>query len=1012
MEQTEGPLLVLAGAGAGKTKTIAHRILNLIQRGVTPENILAITFTNKAAKEMQERISKLLEEDKKINLPISLSAQDRLARRSFSGGGPFVATFHGLGAFIIKENWREAGVKKHFSIYDKEDSKRAVKEALIKNNCDPKQFDPGKILSIISREKGNFVEADEYFETAGKEYFGGIVAKVWQDYEIILKKENALDFDDLILVAAKLLQKEEIRKVYGEKWNYIHIDEYQDTNKVQYKMAEAIARNHQNICAVGDVDQCLVKGTKIKMADGRTKLIEDIKKGELVLSNYGSGNLQPTKVIQKKERRFKGKLIRIETEKGKILTSTPDHVHFAGYRLGITPQLYFNYLMYKNEYGWGIGTTQVYTNGQVKSVIGFVQRSNQEHADATWIIAAHKTPNEARVQEYIFSLKYQIPILPFIPRKGLSTGGYVHDRESLEKIFSSFDTEKNALKLLSDLGLLRDCPHHYPQGRDSKRRNVNITLCADKRNKTPMHLISIFGNDDYGRKKLESLGFSVRPSKRDTKNWRFETARSNYGETCLLATKIASVFPEAKLIFRARLGGMKENPRDGNSLPCLPANSVMPGMALFTENNYDIVSKVSYIPTLETKVFDLDVEKTHNFIANGIITHNCIYSWRGANIKNILKFEKDYKNAKLVVLEENYRSTKTILEVANRIIEKNKLRMERKLITKNAAGERVGIFEALTENHEAQFVAEKVKELRKRGAAFSEIAVLYRANFQSRVLEEEFLAKDIPYQVLGTRFFERKEVKDILAFLKFCFNPESISDLKRIINVPPRGIGKTTLLKIVEGHEEDLLAGMKIKMNSFRELSRKIKNFALQNQPSKTILFVAEGTGLNENLEKTEEGQERIENIKELAVLASRYDKMPAEEGIEKLLEDTALASDQDSDKKEKDGVRLMTVHASKGLEFSYIFVTGLEEGLFPHDKDRDENVSNEEAEEERRLFYVAVTRAKKKLFLSYAQTRTILGSKGVNIPSEFILEIPDEYLEREFLDYTPKRKPLLHIEF
>jgi len=337
-------------------------------------------------------------------------------------------------------------------------------------------------------------------------------------------------------------------------------------------------------------------------------------------------------------------------------------------------------------------------------------------------------------------------------------------------------------------------------------------------------------------------------------------------------------------------------------------------------------------------------------------------------------------------------------------------------------GGRVGLFEALNETHEAQFIVEKVKELQKTGVPFSEMAVLYRANFQSRVLEEQFLAKNVPYQVLGTRFFERKEIKDILAFLRFCLNPESISDLKRIINVPPRGIGKTTLLKIVEGHEEDLPAGMKVKMTNFRNLLRRIKNFALQNLPSKTIAFIAEEIGLNANLEKTEEGVERIENIKELSALASRYDNMfegaeeyggrDWEKGIEKLLEDTSLASDQDSNDEKKDGVRLMTVHASKGLEFTYVFVTGMEDGLFPHDKDRNSNEHNEESEEERRLFYVAITRAKRKLFLSYAQTRTIFGNRGVNIPSEFVLEIPDQFLETEFLDYTPRHKPLLHIEF
>jgi DNA helicase-2/ATP-dependent DNA helicase PcrA len=312
----------------------------------------------------------------------------------------------------------------------------------------------------------------------------------------------------------------------------------------------------------------------------------------------------------------------------------------------------------------------------------------------------------------------------------------------------------------------------------------------------------------------------------------------------------------------------------------------------------------------------------------------------------------------------------------------------------------------------------KAKELQKSGVPLSDIAVLYRANFQSRVLEEEFLAADVPYQVLGTRFFERKEIKDILAFLRFAFNPESISDLKRIINVPPRGIGKTTLLKIVEGKEASLPVAMKAKLQNFKNLLSKIKSFALQNPPSKTISFIAEETGLNQNLEKTEENQERIENIKELSALAGRYDKMFSENeerswetGVEKLLEDTSLVSDQDSDNKEKDGVRLMTVHASKGLEFSHVFVTGLEEGLFPHDRNSDNRVSDDEAEEERRLFYVAVTRAKKKLFLSYAQMRTIYGNKGVNIPSEFVLEIPDEYLEREFMDYTD-RKPLINIEF
>jgi DNA helicase-2/ATP-dependent DNA helicase PcrA len=204
---------------------------------------LAVTFTNKAAKEMGERITKLLAENQTLNLPVSLNSK------------PFVATFHSLGAFIIKENAEVLGLKKHFSIYDREDSKRAVKEALVQNGYDPKQFEPNKILAIISREKGNFISVEEYSEFGSGDYMGNIISKVWQDYEASLKKENALDFDDLLLKTAKLLQQEPIRKKYSERWRYLHIDEYQDTNKVQYQIAEAIARDHQNICVVGDVDQ-------------------------------------------------------------------------------------------------------------------------------------------------------------------------------------------------------------------------------------------------------------------------------------------------------------------------------------------------------------------------------------------------------------------------------------------------------------------------------------------------------------------------------------------------------------------------------------------------------------------------------------------------------------------------------------------------------------------------------------------------------------------------------------
>ncbi|MEK7140186.1 MAG: 3'-5' exonuclease, partial [Patescibacteria group bacterium] len=396
-------------------------------------------------------------------------------------------------------------------------------------------------------------------------------------------------------------------------------------------------------------------------------------------------------------------------------------------------------------------------------------------------------------------------------------------------------------------------------------------------------------------------------------------------------------------------------------------------------------------------------EKHKNICVVGDADQN-IYSWRGANLKNILSFEKDYPNTKVVMLEKNYRSTKNILEAANTIIKKNKFRPEKNLFTENKTGDKISLYEALEEGDEADFVATKILEIldNSAGGAFSEIAVLYRANFQSRALEDAMIRYNIPYQVLGTKFFERKEIKDTLAYLRAALNPESLSDLKRIINFPTRGISKTTMLKVFANEIKSLPEKTRIRVENFYTLLREIREKIKDHKASEVIKFTVRKSGIeNELLEGGEEELERLENIKELATIALKYDSLENGLGVEKLLEDAALASDQDSlmisqEKKEKkNGIKLMTVHASKGLEFKYVFITGLEDGLFPHRRD-SEKKSAEDREEERRLFYVALTRAKEKIFLSFADIRTIFGSRQINAPSEFIGDIPKNILERE----------------
>jgi DNA helicase-2/ATP-dependent DNA helicase PcrA len=425
-------------------------------------------------------------------------------------------------------------------------------------------------------------------------------------------------------------------------------------------------------------------------------------------------------------------------------------------------------------------------------------------------------------------------------------------------------------------------------------------------------------------------------------------------------------------------------------------------------------------------------ENNRNICVVGDADQN-IYSWRGANLKNILNFEKDYPNAKIILLEQNYRSTKNILEAANTIIKKNKYRPDKNLFTDNVVGEKISLYEALDENDEADFVATKILEIldsitdsplegslssrarealplgpsacerppERKSALLSDMAILYRANFQSRALEEAMLRYNIPYQVLGVKFFERREIKDTLAYLRASLNKNSLSDIKRIINFPARGIGKATLVKIFSGDIENLPIKMRVKINKFYELLDEIREQISILKTSEIIKFVVKKSGIENELESGgEEEAERLENIKELATLALKYDNLEGSLGIEKLLEDASLASDQDSlligeNKKENiNAIKLMTVHAAKGLEFNNVFVTGLEDGLFPHQR-RNEEIDSDK-EEERRLFYVALTRARNKLFLSFANFRTIFGSRQINAPSEFIGDIPADLLEKE----------------
>ena len=386
-------------------------------------------------------------------------------------------------------------------------------------------------------------------------------------------------------------------------------------------------------------------------------------------------------------------------------------------------------------------------------------------------------------------------------------------------------------------------------------------------------------------------------------------------------------------------------------------------------------------------------------------TDQNIYGWRGAKIKNMLNFERDFPGAHTVFLEENYRSTENILEAANAIILKNTVRIPKKLFTQKKGGDKIVRYEAFGETDEAAFVAREAQKLIAKGVNPQEIAVLFRANFQSRVLEEGFLMAEVPYRMIGTQFFDRAEVKDVISYIRVALNRDSLADMKRTINTPKRGIGATSVVKIFAGRKDEISGKTRTMIASYEKILDDIKDAAMREQPSALIRYVLEHTGLRAEYESEgEQGYERVENVGELATIASLYDQMAPEEGVMKFLEDASLRAAQDDVSDEKEGVRLITAHASKGLEFEYVFIVGLEEGLFPHERSM-RAAKIEDAEEERRLFYVALTRAKIKLFLSHANMRTIFGSRNVAIPSQFLYDIPEHLIEW-YADTSSKNLP------
>jgi DNA helicase-2/ATP-dependent DNA helicase PcrA len=989
----EGPLLVLAGAGSGKTRVLTHRIAYLLATGqARPGEILAITFTNKAATEMRERVETLV---------------GRSARAMW------VTTFHSACARMLRADAERLGYSRGFTIYDESDSLRMLKRCMQELHIDPKRYPPRAIRSQISGAKNQLVDADAYAQAQGS-VFEETTAGVYTLYEKRMLEANAMDFDDLLVRTVNALELfEEVRERWRRTFRHVLVDEYQDTNHAQYRLLQLLTEEHGNLMVVGDEDQCLVEGTLVTMGDGTQKPIEQLSEGDMVLSCHGSADFRPTPVTGV-FKAWEESGVEIKTGSGQRLISTPEHMHFAGYRLGTAPQLHLTYLIWKRGVGFRVGITGIYST-RGRAAVGIRQRCLHEHADAVWVISAHETDAEARAAEVSLSLRYGLPMLPFVRRKSASGKSLIGSQSLIDQVFSTVDTERGGFRLLKDEGLSIQHPHHLAATPDGRRRVLRVTLCGEKRGNTPMHRVALAGRDSEGRSALEAIGLKTREAKAGSESWRFETALKDFGEAIRLAGEI-SLALDVDVSFYGRFGAMQSGRIVGNSLPSIPAGSVRPGMTMFTgDGSYDWVESVEKVQ-LDRPVYDINVEGTHNFVANGIVTHNSIYGFRHADIRNILDFERDFPDADVVKLEQNYRSTQTILSAANAVVERNRERRPKRLWTELAGGEPLQLRELSDEHEEARWVAGEIERLcQDEGVDREGVAVFYRTNAMSRVLEDTLVRFELPYQVIGgTKFYERAEIKDAVAYLSLLANPADQVSFARIVNSPRRGIGDTSqgrlaahanttglpIWEVAERVEEvPGLGAAAIKaVSRFHETMEGLRARADEAPVAELLQATLSESGYLDALaaERTVEAEGRAENLEALVDGAAEFDTNRELEGegevsaLEEFLQQISLYTQQD-ELRDESAITLMTLHNAKGLEYETVFIVGCEDGAFPHMKALEEGGE----EEERRLCYVGITRARSRLYMTWTRERRLFGRAERNLPSRFVDELPEELTER-----------------
>jgi len=1043
----QGPLLIIAGAGTGKTRVITQRIAWLINEGLAKtDEILALTFTDKAAKEMQERVD--------ILMPYGYT-------------DIWISTFHAFGDRVLRENSLVAGLNPDFKVLSRPEAAVFFREHLFEFQleyyrplAEPTRFIEA-LISFFSRAKDEDISAKDYFKyaqdfmvnaKAGPKDEAALelaaqqmeVAGAYVKYQELLAREGLVDFGNQFYLSLQLLREHPlVLQNYQKQFKYILVDEFQDTNFAQFQIVKLLAGSAKNITVVADDDQCLPGVSLIETPAGKRQ-IKEIKQGDMVLTAVGKSHIGTSKVKKVFKRQKRARFITFKTESGVNITATSEHKMFCyvpPWPKKLKEKIYYVYLMWRKGLGWRLGITDDLA----------VRLKLERSADKIVGLRGFKTEREAQYLETYLSLKYGIPTVCFKERKGV----LIVD-EWLERLYKELNTEEGVRKLAEDLDIDLDF-HHYCLAavtRGSKVRvKINLNFCyrkyiSKKRknkiliNPSILHCVSLETSDEETLRKIKKAGLRLKKTKKG-QTLRYCFADINKAEDLAFRLKDLT---GGILEYKCTLGKFNIV-----NLPALimPASNVLLGHYLPIKKEasivYDRIVDIAEEVKQDT-VYDLEIEKTHNFIANGVVVHNCIYRWRGAAYSNVLNFVQDYSEAEKITLIRNYRSTQAILDSAYQLIQYNnperfeiKAKIDKHLIGLTKGGRRPQHLHFDTYSTEADNVSRIIKEKVASGDfKFRDFAILVRSNSDARGFIQGLNMQNIPWQFSGNQgLYSREEVKLCINFLRVIANPSDSLSLYYLASSEIYKVDLTELAlcnhfarrrnrslysvfndleKIPELEQVQEKTKEKIKqvladIEKFLQVSR-------DETTGRLLYSFLTDTGYlkrlthNPSLEK----EAKIQNIAKFFNQVRDFELVAKEDRVISFVQHLNLLIDSGDDPPtveadlEEDAVNILTIHKAKGLEFRVVFLVSLVQGKFPVPK-RSQQINLPDVlikeilpsgdfhtQEERRLFYVGMTRAKEELYLTSSDD---YGGKRLRKPSQFVAEA----LGKEKAQETEKKK-------